>query len=113
MSRLRILTIAALFSASGAYAQDAPAGNVEQGKTLYAKVGCYACHGTVGQGGAAGPRITPAMPYQAFLMQMRTPRDTMIPYHESVLPDSQVADIYAYVASIPKPQDYKSIDLLR
>jgi ubiquinol-cytochrome c reductase cytochrome c subunit len=96
-----------------AQAQNAPAGDAKKGEALYMSTGCYACHGTVGQGGAAGSRLTPAMPFQAFLMQLRTPRDTMIPYGEKVMSDAQVADIYAYILSIPKPPDYKTIKLLQ
>ena len=36
----------------------------------------------------------------------------MPPYSEKVLPNGDLADIHAYLASIPKPTDYKSIPLL-
>ena len=36
----------------------------------------------------------------------------MPPYTEKVLPNDDLADIYAYLQSIPKPADYKSIPLL-
>ena len=35
----------------------------------------------------------------------------MPPYAEKILSDSDLADIYAYLQTIPKP-DYKSIPLL-
>jgi mono/diheme cytochrome c family protein len=36
----------------------------------------------------------------------------MPPYTEKVLSNDDLADIYAYLQSIPKPADYKSIPLL-
>ena len=36
----------------------ASAASPEHGKAVYMKMGCWQCHGTVGQGGA-GPRIAP------------------------------------------------------
>src|ERR1700693_6315635 len=35
----------------------APAGNIQNGKKLYASYGCYECHGYQAEGGAAGPRL--------------------------------------------------------
>src|SRR5689334_9259121 len=44
---------------SGAAQNGQPAvGNAQNGKMVFMKAGCYACHGTVGQGGA-GARIAP------------------------------------------------------
>jgi hypothetical protein len=37
----------------------------------------------------------------------------MPPYVASVIPDQGVADIYAYLSSLPKPPDPKSIKELR
>jgi mono/diheme cytochrome c family protein len=36
----------------------------------------------------------------------------MPPYKEDVLPNADLADIHAYLASVPKPQDVKAIPLL-
>ena len=36
----------------------------------------------------------------------------MPPYTEAVLSNEELADIHAYLESIPKPADYKSIPLL-
>lgn len=94
-------------------AQDAPGGDAEQGKALYESTGCYECHGFIGQGGAPGPAIAPPMPFAPFLFQLRQPRQVMIPYSEIVLSDQQVADIYAYLASLPPPTDPDSIPLLQ
>ena len=66
-----------------------------------------------GQGGVAGPKLAPdPMPLEAFTAFVRTTNRAMPPYQEAILPNEDLADIYAYLQSIPKPADYKSIPLL-
>jgi mono/diheme cytochrome c family protein len=99
----------------GAIAQEnAPKGNAQNGKTLYEKDGCYQCHGYIGQGaGATGPKLAPEpLPYDAFVRQLRTPAQEMPPYESAILSDQQAADIYAYLGTIKKGPDPKSIPLL-
>jgi ubiquinol-cytochrome c reductase cytochrome c subunit len=99
---------------AGALAQDgAPRGNAENGKRLFDTKTCYACHGYVGQGSREGPRIAPPMPFAAFVAQLREPRGIMPPYKEALLSEQEAADIVAYLASLPRAPDYKSIPLLR
>ena len=96
-----------------AAAAKAPAGDVQNGKKLYMGVGCYQCHGTVAHGSPrTGPSLLTPLPFNAFLRQMRRPRE-MPPYEAKVLSDQQAADIYAYIATLPKPPDYKIIKLLQ
>ena len=101
------------FGGAAASAQEAaPAGSADTGKVTFNKA-CYTCHGTTGQGAAAtGPRIGPtALPYSAFLHQVRDPRSQMVPFPSAILSDQDVADIYAYLQS-QKKEDYKQIPLL-
>jgi ubiquinol-cytochrome c reductase cytochrome c subunit len=80
------------------------------------KIGCYQCHGNEGQGGSsAGVRIAPApmLAFRAFTSYIRAPRGEMPPYTAKVVPDENVADIYAYLAAIPAPPAVDSIPLLR
>ena len=95
--------------------EDAPAGSTKTGEELYAKQGCYECHGWVAQGANfSGPRIAPpVLPYESFLEQIRQPRSDMPPYSERVLTDKQLADIYAFLQTIPEPPDRKTIPLLQ
>jgi mono/diheme cytochrome c family protein len=91
----------------------APTGNAENGKKLYEAVGCWQCHGYSAQGGA-GPRIGPdpiALP--AFIRYIRQPTRSMPPYTAKVLKDSDLADIHAYLKTVPKPLDPASIPLLK
>ena len=83
------------------------------GRMLFAAVGCYSCHGYEGQGGAAGPRIAPdPLPYDGLAAFVRTTSREMPPYSEKILSDANLADIYAYLQSIPRPPDVKSVPLL-
>jgi mono/diheme cytochrome c family protein len=104
-----------LACAAVAFAQDAaPAGDAKRGQQTYMAVGCWECHGSVGQGGDTdGPRLAAiAGSYSSFLQQLRVPRSEMPPYEAKILPDSDVANIYAYVRSIRQSKAAKDIPLL-
>lgn len=91
----------------------ANAASTENGKALFLKVGCYECHGTQGQGAVTGPRLAPdPMPFEALSAFVRSTTRQMPPYHVKVLSDADLADIYAYLQSIPKPPDVKSLPQL-
>ena len=88
-------------------------GNATRGKELYFATGCYQCHGTRGAGGA-GPRLAPgAIPIEAYKLQLRRPRVRMPVYTSVVMPDADVADIYAYLLTIPKGKSAAEIPLLK
>jgi len=90
----------------------APAGNADNGKKLYKSYGCYQCHGYAGQGGA-GARIAPKpIPFQAFVSYIRAPKGQMPPYTAKVLKESELADIHAFLQSLPEPPKAKDIPLL-
>ena len=116
---LRISVVATMTMAAGAVALAqgaAPAGDAARGKQLFTVNGCSYCHGTVGQGGGGrtgGLRLAQmGIAYPAFLNQVRQPVDEMPPYVAAVLPDRDVADIFAFIGSLPPPPDVKSIPLL-
>jgi ubiquinol-cytochrome c reductase cytochrome c subunit len=91
----------------------AAAGSPEKGKTAYVQHGCWQCHGFVGQGGVTGPKLAPdPMPLEALSAFVRNTRGGMPPYQRAILSDADLADIHAYLLSIPKARDYKSIPLL-
>ena len=88
------------------------------GKVVYMRAGCYACHGTVGHGGA-GARLAPfTLPFPAFQTWVRngTPGWGFITgmpgFSASVVTDQEVADIRAYLASLPAPRAADDIPLL-
>ncbi len=98
-------------------AQDtAPAGNVDSGKRLFVSAGCALCHNGEGQGGGPGPRLAPnpnMLAFKVFVQRARVPVNSMPPYTTKVLSDQQLADIYAFLQTIPRPPDVSTIPLLR
>jgi ubiquinol-cytochrome c reductase cytochrome c subunit len=100
-------------AASGSASKSA-VGPVERGKALFVGVGCYECHGTVGQGGfGAGPAIAPdPMGIDSFRMSVRAPRNQMPAYGETILTNAQLNDLYAYLKSIPRGRPPDRIWLL-
>ncbi len=117
MMSVRVQLSALVFGATLAFAQiPAVAASVENGKTAFIKHGCWQCHDFEGQGStatSAGRVIadTP-LPFDAFKAYVRDPGGSMPPFHEKILSDSDLADIYAYLEARPKPKSYKDIPLL-
>jgi mono/diheme cytochrome c family protein len=107
--------VAGAFSSLG-YAPAFAAGDAARGKVAFVKNGCWQCHGFNGQGSVAtsgGKVLAPdPMPWEAFSAFVRSTNRAMPPYSEKILPDSDLQDIYAYLQSVPKTPDYKSIPLL-
>lgn len=97
-----------------AQADAVPAGNVENGRKLYVATGCYQCHNMEAQGAGTGPRLAPdPIQFSVFAHQVRSPSNQMPPYTAKVLTDSELADIYAFLRTIPKPPSVQSIPLLQ
>jgi mono/diheme cytochrome c family protein len=91
----------------------APPGKVDVGAALYRKVGCYQCHVNEAQGGANGPKLGPdPVPFARFSQYTRKPTGDMPPYSEKVLSAQDIADIYAFVQSRPRPPAVSAIPLL-
>lgn len=89
------------------------AGNAAHGRSLFMTYYCYSCHGTDGQGGAGARLKAPDLPpFDAVRIYVRKPAGRMPAYRSSALADAQLADIYAYLKSIPAPASAKSISLL-
>ena len=107
---LAVLAASAAFGDGAAFAASA-----EKGRAAFMKYGCWQCHGTRGQGSVAsnGHVLTPdPLPFETFSAFVRSTNGAMPPYSEQVLPNDDLADIYAYLSSISKPNDYTSVPLL-
>ena len=117
MSKLLTTLVAAIFAAVSfaAVAADAPKGDAKAGLANFQKYGCYTCHGILGQGTLRdGPKLNPtALGYPAVLQQLRTPRYEMPAYTAVQISDQQVADIFTYLATLPKGPDPKSLKQLQ
>lgn len=108
------LLAVSLLGAATARAEDA-AGDAKHGRQLFVATGCFECHGLVGQGSAqtGGPRLAPEpMPAASLTQLLRAPLNQMPAYSEKALSDRDIADIHAYLASIPAPPAVKDIPLL-
>ena len=116
LSLASLIVIASAFGAATAFAAAAaaPQGDPVKGKANFERVGCYQCHGHQGQGGREGVRIAAPVPlaWPAFLAWVRTTSGDMPPYTPKVLSDQELVDIYAYIQSVPKSPDFKTIPLL-
>ena len=117
VTRFLLLAGVALFAAGTVHAQkasQAATGDAKKGEQLFMNDGCQECHGRAAQGSVfSGPRLAPGpIPYQNFVTQLREPRQEMPPYEAVVLSDKDAADIYAFLQSVPKPPDPKTIPLL-
>jgi len=110
---MRFLLTAAAALIAGFTSSPAAAGNAEKGKAAFVQHGCWQCHGFAGQGGAAGKTLAPQpMAFEAFSVFVRNTNGAMPPYQKAILSDEDLADIHAYLQSLPKAPDYKSIPLL-
>jgi mono/diheme cytochrome c family protein len=119
--RLLLLLAATLVASMGAQTPAAPQasnaaaprGNAENGKKIFTAYGCYQCHNYTAAGGGAGPRLAPrSIPFPLFTKGMREPWNEMVPYTAKILTDQELADIYAFLLTIPAPPAVNTIPLL-
>ena len=110
MRRLDVAALIFVALAEGIAAQSpsqpAAQGDAAAGKKAYVDYACYYCHGTVGQGStpAVGARIARvSRSLDSFRNYVRRPAGRMSSYPASVISDGTLADIYAYLRSLPEP----------
>ena len=78
---------------------------------MYLRYSCYACHGYDGHGGAGARLVPMRMNLPGFAAYVRNPRQ-MPPYTAQVLADTQLADLWAYIKSLPESAAPRDIPLL-
>ena len=111
MKTLSVTVAVWILLAGASSAQDA-----KKGKELWMTYSCYACHGYSGSGGN-GPKLAQGGRFNnatALTNYVRTPpRPNLMPsYSTKVLRDADVADIFAFLKSIPSSPAAKEIPLL-
>lgn len=114
MKKFAVLTasIFALGMAGGATAQDKA--SATRGKQIYERTGCWQCHGYVGQGGGGAVKLAPEpLPLDAMIAFVRNSNRNMPAYSEKILSDADLADIHAFLESLPAPKSVDSIPLLK
>jgi len=98
---------------AGLAPQPRPTGDAQAGGQRFESAGCYSCHSNQGQGVLHGPRIAPApIRWERFTWYVRHPVGQMPPYSDVVLSDADLADIYAFLESRPRPQPLEQLPLL-
>ena len=113
MRTFHLRALAAIVAGLGIASPAAAAGSAEKGKAAFVKNGCWQCHGFEGQGAVTGAKLAPnPLPLEALSAFVRNTNGNMPPYPKAMLPDADLADIHAYLQSIPKAPDAKSIPLL-
>jgi ubiquinol-cytochrome c reductase cytochrome c subunit len=107
------IVIACVVLGSGA----AFAASAENGKKSFIAHGCWQCHGFEGQGSIATSNgkvlAHTELPYDSFEAFVRSTNGAMPPYREAILPGADLADIYVYLQSVPKPPAVDTIQLLK
>ena len=90
--------------ADAAAGSSTPGGDAENGKRLFASHGCDKCHGPNRQSGAAGMQIsTVPDSVQELIDYVRHSNGQMPAFGATIISDSELADIYAYLKSQTKP----------
>ena len=92
-----------------------PAGSIQNGKKLFTSYGCFECHGNQAEGtSVGGPRLGPKpISFSAFVKYVRQPTGQMPPFTMKVTSDADLADIYAFLQSLPVPPKADSIPALK
>jgi mono/diheme cytochrome c family protein len=98
---------------ASAQSQSTPTGNVDNGKRLFLKDGCWECHGYAGQGGRDGARIgATSLTLQGVIRYVRRPTGSMPAFTDKLISDQEMTDIYAYLKSLPPVKAAKDVPLL-
>jgi mono/diheme cytochrome c family protein len=107
--------VAMVVIAAGAASAAEP--SAKRGRALYMTTGCVHCHGGVGQGSSAGLKLAPdPLPAEAIAQFIRATNTQMPAYSDKVLSDADVADIAAFLATIPpgkSPDDIPALKTLK
>ncbi len=80
-------------------------GNPTNGQNLFFSLGCNVCHGDTGEG-LVGPTIAQTIvSLERVIQQYRDPLETMQEFPPDKVSDEEIADIYAWLQTVPRPPD--------
>ena len=84
-----------------------PAGDSQNGKKVYEKLGCFRCHGSAGEGmsqtgqESGPPKIASThLSLQDFVRSIRAPKGQMPPFGPKQVTDAELSDVYAFLQSV-------------
>lgn len=116
MKRILVVAVLLLLPLIQAHAQAPSAADIEQGaKNWQGFFGfqndCKLCHGEHGEGGFASPLAGHQLTNAQFLTAVREGRSTTMPAFSPTknMNDKQVAEIAAYLRSLPKPAQRSTV----
>jgi len=84
-------------------------GDPARGMTVWAQKNCKSCHGTMGEGRYAGPRAGDGFTAEQWINQVRNPRSMMPAFRPDQVSDQEVADMNAYMQTLPKPASFTPV----
>jgi mono/diheme cytochrome c family protein len=111
LTTLKVFSIAVLagvsIPAALRTANARPAGDPQNGKKVFEKLGCFRCHGSAGEGiSQAGkesgpPKIaTTHLSLEDFVRSIRTPKGQMPQFGPKQVTDAELSDVYAFLQSV-------------
>ena len=84
-----------------------PAGDAQNGKKVFEKLGCFRCHGSAGEGmpatgkEAGPPKIAATrLSLRDFVQYVRKPKGQMPPFGSQQVSDQELSDVYAFLQSV-------------
>jgi hypothetical protein len=95
------LGVAPMLFAGGLRAQQVTAAHAS-GERLYISRGCLGCHGASARGGVGPALAGTPLPLDAFVGQLRHPRDIMPSFPEEVVSEEDAEAIHAYLRSLSR-----------
>lgn len=85
--------------------QEGAVGNPANGQNLFFSLGCNVCHGDQGEG-LVGPTIAMTIvPLDRVIEQYRVPLEAMTEFPPDQVSDEEIADIYAWLQTVPRPPE--------
>ncbi len=108
----KVLAVALLVAVlSGLATSAALAQDPANGKVVWEEqLGCKNCHGDAGEGKWAGPLAGNTKTVQEWVDQVRNPRRNMPHFSDVNVSDAMIADVHAYLTSLPKVENFTPID---
>lgn len=74
-----------------------------EGERLFIMKGCLGCHGASGRGGVGPELANTSLSVEAFVRQLREPRERMPAFHAEVVSEEEVRKIHGYLQSVAPP----------
>jgi hydroxylamine dehydrogenase len=81
-------------------AQEEDADDRDEGEYLYIARGCLGCHGASGRGGVGPALAGTRLPIEAFLHQLREPRDIMPVFPDEIVSEDDAEEIHEYLSAL-------------